>query len=335
MASRTVPGLPDAGKLHPYNHRGGDDDIVVDLIRPGDLVAVTVTVRGATLDRRRTLRPTAPTRRSSPVPTPRWSSTCPSSTPTRRPPTRPPCAPARHDEPGGTRGTPSPRRTSCSRHGRRPVPPRPGQPPGLLPAGGRAHRLHHHRDPRRPALAAERAPPARRGARDPPTPLPAAERPDAHDPAVRGRPGRRALRRDPGRGRPHHPPRRSWHRRTRRDVTEGPGPARRQRPTRGPLRRGQGGDARSRHRPRGGARPGGRPARPAAGRRSSCDAEPTAARRPSTRPPSRRRSACRSPRRATGTGCTPPGPSPPPTLRATSSSGTPVSTRASEPPRRC
>ena len=49
MTNRTVPGLPDAGKLHPYNHRDGDDDIVVDVIRPGDLVAITVTVRGATL----------------------------------------------------------------------------------------------------------------------------------------------------------------------------------------------------------------------------------------------------------------------------------------------
>ena len=39
MTNRTVPGLPDAGKLHPYNHRDGDDDIVVDVIRPGDLVA--------------------------------------------------------------------------------------------------------------------------------------------------------------------------------------------------------------------------------------------------------------------------------------------------------
>ena len=50
MTNRTVPGLPDAGKLHPYNHRDGTDDIVVDVIRPGDLVAVTVTVRGATLE---------------------------------------------------------------------------------------------------------------------------------------------------------------------------------------------------------------------------------------------------------------------------------------------
>jgi hypothetical protein len=49
MTNRTVPGLPDAGKLHPYNHRQGDGDIVVDVIRPGDLVAITVTVRGATL----------------------------------------------------------------------------------------------------------------------------------------------------------------------------------------------------------------------------------------------------------------------------------------------
>ncbi|QIM20611.1 hypothetical protein G7075_04700 [Phycicoccus sp. HDW14] len=50
MTDRTVPGLPDAGKLHPYNHRPGADDIVVDVIRPGDLVALTVTVRGATLE---------------------------------------------------------------------------------------------------------------------------------------------------------------------------------------------------------------------------------------------------------------------------------------------
>lgn len=50
MTNRTVPGLPDAGKLHPYNHRDGDDDIVVDVIRPGDLVAVTVTARGASLE---------------------------------------------------------------------------------------------------------------------------------------------------------------------------------------------------------------------------------------------------------------------------------------------
>ena len=49
MTHRTVEGLPDAGKLHPYNHRERADDIVVDVIRPGDLVAVTVTVRGATL----------------------------------------------------------------------------------------------------------------------------------------------------------------------------------------------------------------------------------------------------------------------------------------------
>ena len=45
MTHRTVAGLPDAGKLHPYNHHDRDDDIVVDVIRPGDLVAVTVTVR--------------------------------------------------------------------------------------------------------------------------------------------------------------------------------------------------------------------------------------------------------------------------------------------------
>ncbi len=50
MTDRTVPGLPDAGKLHPYNHRAGEDDLVVDVIRPGDLVALTVTVRGATLE---------------------------------------------------------------------------------------------------------------------------------------------------------------------------------------------------------------------------------------------------------------------------------------------
>ena len=49
MTHRTVDGLPDAGKLHPYNHRDRADDVVVDVIRPGDLVAVTVTVRGATL----------------------------------------------------------------------------------------------------------------------------------------------------------------------------------------------------------------------------------------------------------------------------------------------
>jgi hypothetical protein len=50
MANRTVPGLPDAGKLHPYNHRSGRDDLVVDVIRPADLVAVTVTVRGARVE---------------------------------------------------------------------------------------------------------------------------------------------------------------------------------------------------------------------------------------------------------------------------------------------
>ena len=50
MSDRTVPGLPDAGKLHPYNHRAGPDDLVVDVIRPGDLVALTVTVRGASLE---------------------------------------------------------------------------------------------------------------------------------------------------------------------------------------------------------------------------------------------------------------------------------------------
>ena len=49
MTHRTVDGLPDAGRLHPYNHRDRADDVVVDVIRPGDLVAVTVTVRGATL----------------------------------------------------------------------------------------------------------------------------------------------------------------------------------------------------------------------------------------------------------------------------------------------
>ncbi len=50
MTSRTVSGLPDSGKLHPYHHRAAEDDLVVDLIRPGDLVAVTVTVRGAHLE---------------------------------------------------------------------------------------------------------------------------------------------------------------------------------------------------------------------------------------------------------------------------------------------
>lgn len=39
--------MQDKGKLHPYNHVAGDDDIVVDLIRPHDLVALTVTIRGA------------------------------------------------------------------------------------------------------------------------------------------------------------------------------------------------------------------------------------------------------------------------------------------------
>ncbi|QKE84417.1 hypothetical protein [Arthrobacter sp. NEB 688] len=50
MSHRTVPGLPDAGKLHPYDHRPREDDLVVDLVRPQDLVALTVTVRGATLE---------------------------------------------------------------------------------------------------------------------------------------------------------------------------------------------------------------------------------------------------------------------------------------------
>lgn len=50
MTSRTVPGLPDAGKLHPYNHRPDEGDLVVDLVRPGDLVVATVTARGATLE---------------------------------------------------------------------------------------------------------------------------------------------------------------------------------------------------------------------------------------------------------------------------------------------
>lgn len=50
MTNRTVPDSPDAGKLHPYNHEARDGDIVVDVIRPSDLVAITVTARGATLD---------------------------------------------------------------------------------------------------------------------------------------------------------------------------------------------------------------------------------------------------------------------------------------------
>lgn len=50
MTNRTVSGSPDTGKLHPYNHEARDGDIVVDLIRPRDLVAVTVTARGATLE---------------------------------------------------------------------------------------------------------------------------------------------------------------------------------------------------------------------------------------------------------------------------------------------
>ena len=55
MTHRTVDGLPDAGKLLPYASRRAAappadhaDDIVVDVIRPSDLVAITVTVRGAT-----------------------------------------------------------------------------------------------------------------------------------------------------------------------------------------------------------------------------------------------------------------------------------------------
>ncbi|MFT3798820.1 hypothetical protein [Microbacterium sp.] len=50
MTNRTVPGSPDSGKLHPYNHVAQAGDIVVDVIRPRDLVALTVTVRGATLE---------------------------------------------------------------------------------------------------------------------------------------------------------------------------------------------------------------------------------------------------------------------------------------------
>lgn len=50
MAHRTVPDSPDAGKLHPYDHEAADGDIVADLVRPADLVALTVTVRGATLE---------------------------------------------------------------------------------------------------------------------------------------------------------------------------------------------------------------------------------------------------------------------------------------------
>ncbi len=50
MTSRTVQGLPDAGKLHPYGHRAVEGDLVVDLVRPGDLVVATVTARGATLE---------------------------------------------------------------------------------------------------------------------------------------------------------------------------------------------------------------------------------------------------------------------------------------------
>ncbi len=50
MAHRTVPDSPDAGKLHPYDHVAQDGDIVADLVRPADLVALTVTVRGATLE---------------------------------------------------------------------------------------------------------------------------------------------------------------------------------------------------------------------------------------------------------------------------------------------
>ncbi|MGG5257541.1 hypothetical protein [Phycicoccus avicenniae] len=49
MSHRSIPDLPDAGTLHPYDHRAGEDDLVVDVVRPGDLVALTVTVRGATL----------------------------------------------------------------------------------------------------------------------------------------------------------------------------------------------------------------------------------------------------------------------------------------------
>jgi hypothetical protein len=50
MAHRTVPESPDAGKLHPYDHEPEPGDIVVDLVRPADLVSLTVTVRGATLE---------------------------------------------------------------------------------------------------------------------------------------------------------------------------------------------------------------------------------------------------------------------------------------------
>lgn len=39
--------MEDRGKLHPYNHLPGPDDIVVDVIRPRDLVALTITIRGA------------------------------------------------------------------------------------------------------------------------------------------------------------------------------------------------------------------------------------------------------------------------------------------------
>lgn len=39
--------MQDRGKLHPYNHVPSRDDIVVDLIRPHDLVSLTVTIRGA------------------------------------------------------------------------------------------------------------------------------------------------------------------------------------------------------------------------------------------------------------------------------------------------
>ena len=38
----------DRGKLHPYNHVSVEGDITVDLIRPHDLVALTVTLRGVT-----------------------------------------------------------------------------------------------------------------------------------------------------------------------------------------------------------------------------------------------------------------------------------------------
>lgn len=43
--------MQDSGKLHPYNHVHDDGDIVVDLIRPHDLVALTVTLRGTRLVR--------------------------------------------------------------------------------------------------------------------------------------------------------------------------------------------------------------------------------------------------------------------------------------------